>query len=738
MDGQNFGHQPLLLAAMDKLNHNPADAEARRQIQAVAARHSTFGFTAVAFSDASRRLVATGGAFLTRPELSVPVALPSPSQLLWQQGHVLRVQLELTDQGRRIGQLQLERRLLLGEELNATAPFGDSLDFALCAPATLALDKMDCFPLHSTTGRGLHKVPTGFSGQPLPMYYALSGKSGLIQAKDYRGIPVIAAYMPVGRLGLGTVLKIDAADLYQPIARRLGLLFSILTLVAASAVLLLRLQVVPLVHTMAREIKERKKAEARLQESEATLAEITATLGEGLCVLDEQGIVTFINPEAERLLGWPTGELLGKDAHAAFHHQRPDGTLVPASQCPIHLAIQAGEPYRTLDEWYVRKDGSFLPVSIITRPIFREGTLKGSVASFQDISERKRIEQTGFRLTASLRHLSEIAALSHLPLTEQFRRALVVGTEHFGLEFGIVSHIDGDHYEIVSHVSPPDTLADGQAFPLGNTYCAITLAEAGVLAISHMAASPHLGHPCYREFKLETYIGAAIRIGDEIFGTVNFSSPAPFHRSFDDGDREFVILLARWAASAIERHRAMEAISHAANFDPLTNLPNRGLFFDRLGQALAQAQREGHSVALLFLDLDHFKKINDTLGHEAGDLLLKAVSQRLSAQVREMDTVARLAGDEFIVILPRMDSIEGALRVADKIIAAVSCPFELRAHRVSIGVSIGVALFPKHGSNVELLLGAADEAMYQAKQAGRNTVRVYGAEEEKSVCQSVS
>jgi len=176
-----------------------------------------------------------------------------------------------------------------------------------------------------------------------------------------------------------------------------------------------------------------------------------------------------------------------------------------------------------------------------------------------------------------------------------------------------------------------------------------------------------------------------------------------------------------------ERKAAEERIRHTANFDLLTDLPNRGLFFDRLGQALALACRDGLSGALLFLDLDRFKEVNDQLGHATGDTLLSAVAQRLRGQVRESDTVARLGGDEFTVILPSLRERDDATSVADKIIAALGQPFTLGGHTVGVGVSIGIALFPEHGNSVEQLLNAADHAMYLAKKGGRNRY-VFAAE----------
>ena len=169
-----------------------------------------------------------------------------------------------------------------------------------------------------------------------------------------------------------------------------------------------------------------------------------------------------------------------------------------------------------------------------------------------------------------------------------------------------------------------------------------------------------------------------------------------------------------------QRRIEEERIKHTANFDLLTDLPNRSLFFDRLGQAIVLSRRDGTSGALMFLDLDHFKEVNDQLGHAAGDSLLVAVAGRLREQVRESDTVARLGGDEFTVILPSVHDDKDAARVASNIIDSLRRPFEIADTRAHIGVSIGIALFPKHGNTVERVLSAADHAMYLSKNAGRN------------------
>ncbi len=176
-----------------------------------------------------------------------------------------------------------------------------------------------------------------------------------------------------------------------------------------------------------------------------------------------------------------------------------------------------------------------------------------------------------------------------------------------------------------------------------------------------------------------------------------------------------------------ERKHAEERIRNLALQDPLTHLPNRISLNDLIEQALQRTLEHGECFALLFLDLDGFKQVNDSCGHDAGDELLQRVAERLKRTVRETDTVARLGGDEFVVLLRDIESSERAQQVAADIIAQITAPFAVRGTELRIGTSIGIALHPGHGDSRESLLRAADEAMYQAKAAGKRTWRMAGA-----------
>jgi len=206
-------------------------------------------------------------------------------------------------------------------------------------------------------------------------------------------------------------------------------------------------------------------------------------------------------------------------------------------------------------------------------------------------------------------------------------------------------------------------------------------------------------------------------------------------RAMDAGAADFITkplllpVLSQRVGNLLEVRRAQEHIKHLAYHDTLTGLPNRMLFNDRLHLAITNAKRSGHRLALLFLDLDHFKNVNDSLGHAIGDLLLKGVAERICAILREGDTLSRMGGDEFTLLLPQLpagdEGLHGVQVIAEKIIEHLRAPFVLEGHELFIGTSIGISVFPDDSDDAAELLKYADSAMYHAKSGGRSAYALY-------------
>ena len=406
------------------------------------------------------------------------------------------------------------------------------------------------------------------------------------------------------------------------------------------------------------------------------------SLGEGVYGVDQRGLCTFINPKALAMLGWERDQIVGQDQHARFHFQRPDGAPYPATECPVHRTLQDGER-REGEEWFIRADGGGFPVFFTVTPIETPGRRAGAVVTFRDITADLEAEQR-VRIAAIAFETQEAIAV-----TDSRGRILRVN--------GAFSRITGYSAEEA----------------VGNTPA--------------LLKSGRHGDDFYRE--LWQSLTDKGHWHGEIWNKRKSGEIYPEWLSISAvrGQRGEITHFVASFIDISERKAAEDHIQLLAFYDPLTQLPNRSLLHDRLSTALVSSERHRRHAALLFIDLDNFKTLNDSMGHDVGDLLLREAAQRLRLSVRASDTVARLGGDEFIVLLEDLAfDLNEAIRQIDhigrQILGRLGQPYEFVSIVHHCTASIGAVPFRDHGWTVDSVLKAADLAMYKAKEAGKNVL----------------
>jgi len=249
-----------------------------------------------------------------------------------------------------------------------------------------------------------------------------------------------------------------------------------------------------------------------------------------------------------------------------------------------------------------------------------------------------------------------------------------------------------------------------------------------------------MNHPLFEDLSWEgSIVGLPLKIGNTVLGVMNVALKRA--HEFTINEIRALEFLAEQASIAIQnaklyeqaqqeivdRKKAEEAIKYMAHHDALTGLPNRRLFNERISLEISRSQRNNQKIGVMLFDLDHLKNVNDSFGHSVGDLLLQSVGQRLLGLLRKSDTVARMGGDEFLLILPEMKQPQDAVLTAERILSALSTPFLLDGNQINITTSIGIVFFPDDGTGVDDLIKKADIAMYKAKEKGGNIYHFYTA-----------
>ncbi len=432
------------------------------------------------------------------------------------------------------------------------------------------------------------------------------------------------------------------------------------------------------------DVTARRDSEDTLRASEATLRSILAALGEGVLMRDNRGRTLLTNPAAGRVLGLAADEVAEFDQpKTALRFFRADGSACPADELTANRSFADGRAHSAV-VGLQRQDGSQAWLLARSEPV-TTGTPPRQIGVVTTLADITRLRET-----------EDALRLAETVFSNSVEAIMVTGPD---LK--------------ILRVNPAFTLATGYAPEdiLGRSPAVLRSGRHDAAFYRAMWDSiDHKG----------SWQG-------EIWNRRKDGTIYPEWLSIS-AVRDQRGRLTHYMAvfNDISERKAQEAqIAFLAHHDPLTSLPNRALMIERIDRRILQAQREHSRFALLFLDLDHFKHINDSLGHTVGDLLLKDIAHRLVACVRASDSVGRLGGDEFLILLTELADAADAAQVARKIIEAMAPPFEIDGHSLATSASIGIAVHPADGKNAQDLMRSADTAMYHAKASGRNAFHFF-------------
>jgi len=435
----------------------------------------------------------------------------------------------------------------------------------------------------------------------------------------------------------------------------------------------------------------------QIQRSEERFRALVDNSNEVVSLLDREGVTLYSSQSSAAILGDSVEELVGKTPFDRVH---------PEDQAEVRALFQTSlrsPGFPLVSEFRMRhRGGAWRTVEAVLVNRLDDPSVAAAVLNYRDVTERKRAQQKIEGLNRDLqRQVAEFQTL----------------LEVIPIGIGIARdpacrRIEGNPYMArLMGLSPADNISlsarDGEAVPSALFRDGRPLAPEQ-LPMQKAAAQG------VEVVDMEMDV---VREGQKVATVLGYAAPL-----FDETGRPRGAIGA--TLDITERKRAEEQIKSLAYHDSLTGLPNRRLFRDRLSMAVAQAHRNSQHLAVLFLDLDRFKSVNDSLGHAAGDRLIQHVAERLRTCLREGDTVARLGGDEFTLLLPGVAQVVDAARVAEKVLDALRAPFLIEDRELLATASIGISLYPEDGRDADTLVKNADAGMYRAKQQGRDNYQL--------------
>lgn len=485
-----------------------------------------------------------------------------------------------------------------------------------------------------------------------PMRLALSGKTGYIVGSDYRSTTVLAAYTPIESLGWGIVAKIDLSEIKAPYIQE-----AIFELIGGILVIVIAsILIILFIHPLTDEIESGRQYNRMLFDKSPI----------GLALTDMNGKMIDVNPAFLKLVGYTKEEL----ANMSYWEITPEKYKLQEDQQLKKLLAEGY--YGPYEKEYIHKDGHLLDVRL-SGCMLKKDDNNFIWSTIEDITEKKKNDRAIKEASLVFEHTHEGIMITDADA--RITRINSTFTKITGFTFDEVEGMNPKFLQSGSHVKEYFKNIWDQINNTGSWY----------------------GELNNR------------RKNGEFFTTLQSITAVKNKNGSVSG---YVSVFS----DISERKNYEKKLAYLSTHDELTSLANRMHFQNNLNQAIHIAKRNKYKIAVFFLDLDKFKEINDTLGHEVGDLLLKEVAKRLKECVREEDSVARLGGDEFTIILSELKSSADALEVAQKIRRRISEPFNVDENTLIPSTSIGISIYPDHGEDGDTLLKLADKAMYSAKK----------------------
>ncbi len=460
------------------------------------------------------------------------------------------------------------------------------------------------------------------------------------------------------------------------------------------------------------EVRESRRAMAlALERSEERFRSIFEHHRDAAAAFGPDRTLIRVNAAATKLLGYREDEMLGKTGLELLDEEQRARSRAYMDR------VYAGETC----EWTSNarcKNGTRIETSIFGMPAIVGGQVVGAFTFVRDVTEQRRLEARLAGNEARIRSLTEIASSDEPDANRLIDRALALGAAGLGVPHAYLARVENGSIVVRNHFGEIGEFQTGFSMPMERALVRHVYGTRRALAEPDLTIEPWATEVAERRLPWHSFMGATVFVDDAPYGTLTFSSTDVRDRPFEETDLDFVDLVASLIGSVLARERRQDELRGLAFYDVLTGLANRALLEEHLETAIAKARRDGERVALHFVDLDRFKPINDAYGHAAGDEVLRQVARRFTAASRAHDVVARVGGDEFVVLQAGVADESVARALAARLRDSLRAPFSLPGGAVvDVGASFGLAIYPQQANDARGLLHRADAAMYEAKRA---------------------